>query len=193
VDEGRLTCRASGASPAASVAEALAALPADSTVLVTTADHPLLTTATVEFFLTRAAVDGAAVVAAMVSEKRFRARFPAVRRTFIALRDDGYCGANLFLFRTPEGLTAAEFWRRAEVHRKQPWRLAAVFGVATLAGFALRRFDLADAIRRVSRVIGVSAAVVELEDAESAIDVDSPEDATLVQSILAARAADARP
>lgn len=189
---GRLRCRTSGASPAASVAEALDDTAPGRAVLVTTADHPLLTPAAVERFAAEARAGDADVVAAMVSAAVFRARFPEVRRTFIRLRDDGFCGANLFLFRTPAGSTAARFWREAERHRKRPWRLAAVFGAATLAGFALRRFDLSTALERASKVIGVRAGVVLLDDPEIAIDVDSPADAELAERILAERAAVAR-
>jgi len=186
-ESGRLRCRGSADSPAASVAEALADVAPGRSVLVTTADHPLLTSAAVERFASEARATDAAVVAAMVSATCFRARFPDVRRTFIRLRDDGYCGANLFLFRTPEGREAARFWREAERHRKKPWRLAAVFGMGTLVGFAMGRLDLGEALERASNVIGVRAAVVQLDDPEIAIDVDSPKDAELAETILAAR------
>jgi GTP:adenosylcobinamide-phosphate guanylyltransferase len=184
---GRLICRSCGPSPAASVAEHLAEVSAGTTVLVTTADHPLLEAAIVEEFLGEVAGNAYAVTAAMVSATTFRARYPDLRRTFIPLRGEGYSGANLFAFRTPQGRDAAEFWCRVESYRKTPWKMAALFGPRVLAAFAMRRLDLPQAMARISATIGCPVGVVQLADAESAIDVDSAEDAEIVRQILRRR------
>lgn len=184
---GRLLCRPCGASPAASVAEHLARADAGRTVLVTTADHPLLTPAVVEAFLGEVAGNRLAVTAAMVSASTFRARYPDLRRTFIRLRGESFSGANLFAFRTPEGARAAEFWCRVETYRKTPWKMAALFGPRALVAFALHRLDLGAAMQRISDVIGCPVGVVELSDPECAIDVDSPDDARVVERILRER------
>src|SRR5690606_5828758 len=107
-----------------------------------------------------AAASGADLAVGVVLASRFRPRFPAVRRTFVPLRDDGVTGANLFLFRTPAAQGAARFWRRAEALRKRPWRLVSLFGPVALLRFLARRMDVAEAERRVSAAIGVRVAVV---------------------------------
>jgi CTP:molybdopterin cytidylyltransferase MocA len=184
---GRLVCRVCGPSPAGSVAAHLARADAGRIVLVTTADHPLLTSRVVETFLGGVAGNPFAATAALVSASTFRARYPDMRRTFIRLRGESFSGANLFAFRTPDGARAAEFWCRVEGYRKTPWKMAALFGPRTLAAFALRRLDLGAAMQRISDVVGCPVGAVELSDAECAIDVDSSDDARVVEQILRER------
>jgi len=188
VAEGWLRYHRSAGSPAASVHDFLAREPAGAT-LVTTADHPLLTPEMVRHFLAAADATGADIVVAVVEASLFRARFPRVRRTFIPLGDDAVTGANLFCFRTPRAAEAARFWVRAEVVRKRPWRMAALFGPVTLARFAFGRLSLDEAVDRVSAAMGVRAATVRMPFADCAIDVDGAADLEAAARVLAARRA----
>jgi len=190
---GLLRHRPSAGSPAASVEEALSAGPMDAPLVVTTADHPLLSPAMVERFCSEAERAGAAVVAAVVCETVIRARFPDARRTFIPLRGEAVTGANLFWFASAEGAAAARFWRRTETVRKKPWRLAALFGASTLVRFAARRLDLEAATRHLSERIGLPVAAVRLPFAECGIDVDRPDDLRLASRLLAASGAPRAP
>jgi GTP:adenosylcobinamide-phosphate guanylyltransferase len=187
-DRGLLRFAASGASPAASVAAFLAADGAGP-VLATAADHALLEPEWVVHFLDAAAATGADAVVALVEASVFRRDFPDARRTFVPLRGDAVSGANLFLFRTPRGADVARFWMRAESFRKRPWRMVAVFGPIVLARFALRRLDLDGALAAASRVIGARVAAVRMPFAESAIDVDTPDDLALADSLARKRSA----
>ncbi|MEB2344153.1 MAG: nucleotidyltransferase family protein [Deltaproteobacteria bacterium] len=187
VAEGWLRHHASAGSPAASVHDFLVRESGGGAVLVTTADHPLLTPAMVRHFLGAADATGADVAVAVVEASLFRARFPRVRRTFIPLGDDAVTGANLFCFRTPRAAEAARFWVRAEVVRKRPWRMAALFGPVTLARFALGRLPLDAAVARVSAAMGVRAAAIRMPFAECAIDVDGAADLEAAARVLAAR------
>jgi GTP:adenosylcobinamide-phosphate guanylyltransferase len=195
-DRGVLCFAPSGASPAASVAAFLAADGAGP-VLATAADHALLEPEWVVHFLDAASATGADAVVAVVESSVFRRAFPDARRTFVPLRGDAVSGANLFLFRTPRGADVARFWVRAESFRKRPWRMVAVFGPVALARFALRRLDLDGALGVASRVIGARVAAVRMPFAESAIDVDTPDDLELANRLAARkrsapRAADER-
>jgi len=185
VAAGRLTLHASRESPAASVADALADAPGP--LLVTTADHPLLTRAMLEHFLTRARASGADVAVGVVAASVVRAAHPASPRTFVPLRGEGWSGANLFWLRPPAAQRVAAFWRRAEQDRKRPWRLVRHFGMSTLAAFLLRRLDLDAALARVSRAVGARVVAVPLPFAEAAIDVDRPADLALAERLLAQR------
>jgi len=188
VSAGALRRRASGPSPAASVREFVESAADAAPVLVTTADHALLTAPMVRSFLGEARASGADLVVAVVEEPLFRARFPSVRRTFVPLRGGAVTGANLFWFRGREGARAAQFWTRAEALRKRPWRLVALFGAGALLRFALGRLDLEEALARVSAAMGVRVAAVRLQFAEAAIDVDSPADLAIAREVAAARA-----
>lgn len=187
LESGRVAALASAPSPSASVLACLEGLEEKAPLLVTTADHALLTSAMVGDFLSSAEAEEADFVAGVVTERCFVARFPDARRTFIPLRGERVTGANLFLLRTPAAERVVAFWRRAERFRKQPWRLFAAFGPLSLALFFLRRLDLEAALERASAAFGARAAAVRLPCAESAIDVDSPGDLELAGRILAAR------
>jgi GTP:adenosylcobinamide-phosphate guanylyltransferase len=185
LERGSLVVRESRESPAASVADFLAdrsaaALPC----LVTTADHPLLTAAMLERFWTDAAASGADLAVGVVPEPVFRARYPGMRRTFVRLRDDAFSGANLFAFLQPPAAAVADFWRRMERHRKNPWRMARVFGIGSLAKFAAGRLTVGDALERVRRLAGARVALVRLPFAEAAVDVDREADLQLARSLL---------
>lgn len=185
--QGALRHHPSGTSPAASVFDFLRRHGSTAPTLVTTADHALLMPTMVRYFCTAAAAAGADLAAAVVEESVLRERYPDSRRTFIALRGGAITGANLFLFRTPESAAAARFWTRAEAVRKQPWKLAALFGPVTLARFAAHRLDLDEAAERVSAAMDLRVAAVRMPFAECAIDVDTPADLALSQDILVAR------
>ncbi len=183
---GRLTTHQSLASPSTSVHDALDRGD-PRRVLVTTADHALLTPEIVSHFLGRAAALDADVCVGLVSRPVVEARFPGIPRTWVPMRDDHYSGANLYVFRLPRALCVVDFWKRAESFRKRPWRIASAFGPVSLLQFALRRLTLDAALTRMSKRIGARIEAVRLPFAEAAIDVDRPSDLELAERILAER------
>lgn len=187
---GELEVHKSLASPSRSALDLLDRLGPGEPVLVTTADHPLLTPAIVDCFTGAAASSDADVLVGAVSGALVRARYPETVRTWVRLRDGDWSGANLFALRTPAARRAVEFWIRAEQLRKHPLRLVGVFGPVTLVLFALRRLDLETGLARVSAAMGVRVRAVPLPFAEAAIDVDRLADLELVTRIFrdAARA-----
>ena len=185
----RVALLAGDRTPSLSVAAALAAIPDPYPMLVTTADHPLLTPEIVGHFTAEAAASGADVAAGLTASGVLLAVYPDSKRTWLRFRDERYSGANLFALLTPRAAGAVHFWRRVEADRKKPWRIARAFGYGSLLAYLLGRLTLDDAMRRVSRVIGCEARAVRLPFAEAAIDVDKPADLALVDSILARRAA----
>lgn len=186
--QGRLTLLRSTDSPSRSVLESLDAAGLDEgPVLVTTADHALLDDDMLDAFLAGSRERPSDLCIGLVSRTTIEARFPGAKRTYLRFRDDGYSGANLFLFRTPAARRAAEFWRRVESERKRPWRLARAFGLGSLLLFATRRLSLEAAMRRASRVVGARIEAVAMPMAEAAVDVDKLEDLELVREILSER------
>ncbi len=175
------------AQPSASVVAALERLGGGVPVLVTTADHPLLTAAIVDQFCAAASAAPADVVAAVVDSQTVRAAYPDALRTFYPLRDAAYTGCNLFAFIGPGGQRAAQAWQQVDRHRKQPWRVVALLGPLVLLRFALRRLTLDDAVALLSQRMGVRARVIRLSAPEAGIDVDKVADVELVERILSAR------
>lgn len=187
---GRLELQASTDSPSRSVLASLDHFDlARGPVLVTTADHALLDAAMLEHFFAASAATSADLTLALVPRSRIVERFPQARRTYLKFRGEAYSGANLFLFRTPRSREAALFWQRVERLRKTPWRIARAFGLRNLARFVLRRWTLEQAFSQVSRVIGIEARAIALQEPEAAVDVDKLDDLLLVREILAERRA----
>jgi GTP:adenosylcobinamide-phosphate guanylyltransferase len=172
--------------PSLSVSAAIAVIPDPFPLLVTTADHPLLTPEIVDHF---AAAAGGDVAAGVTSSAVLLASYPGSKRTWLRFRDERYSGANLFALLSPKAMSAVRFWRRVEADRKKPWRLARAFGLGSLLAYGLGLLTLEAAMRRISGVLGCEARAIPLPFAEAAIDVDKPADLALVEIILARRAA----
>jgi GTP:adenosylcobinamide-phosphate guanylyltransferase len=175
----------SGPGIAASILEVAGSAEAPWPVLVTTADHVLLTHGMIDALLDEA---GARDVVAGVAERRtVEAAYPLTRRTWLRFSDGHFSGANLFLLRGCEVAPALEAWSAVEQRRKTAWRLFAGFGPSLLLRALTRSIELDDAVRRAGARLGVRAGVVVLPQAEAAIDVDKLEDLELVERILAGR------
>ena len=181
---GRCSALVSGATPSTSVLQALDEMPDPLPLLITTADHPLLSAAMVDGFCAEARANGADLVAGLTDARVIRAAYPEARRTYLRFADAAYSGANMFALLTPEGRRAVAFWRRVEQERKRPWRLVRAFGLGPLLAYLLGRLTLDEAMGRASTVIGARVAAARLPFAEAAIDVDKPADLALVETIL---------
>ncbi|MEZ5932570.1 MAG: nucleotidyltransferase family protein [Alphaproteobacteria bacterium] len=188
INDGRITLAAPRRTPSESVAQALEAMPEGAAfpLLVTTADHPLLTVPMVEHFCARAPAE-ADLVIGLAEADVIRARYPDAIRTFYRFKAKGYSGCNLFLLNTPTARKVVTFWREMERHRKRPWRLVAAVGVLPLLRFALGQLSLESALRHLSMRVGAEIGMVAMPFAEAAIDVDKPGDLDLAEAILRAR------
>lgn len=184
VSSGQVRWHAPQATPSSSAFTVLQSLPEDVPVLVTTADHALLTAAMVDHFCAEARRSGCDVVAGVARYELIAAAFPGSRRTVTKLRDGGYCGCNLFAFLTPQARQAADFWRQVEKERKKPLRIIKVMGMMAVLRYLLGRLTLEQALARLSRRMKLQAGVVRMPFAEAAVDVDKVEDWLLVESIL---------
>jgi GTP:adenosylcobinamide-phosphate guanylyltransferase len=171
-------------SPARSVADALDEI-GDERVLVTTADHALLSGARVDRFLEGAAATDADVAVGVVERSAFADADATAARTWIRLRCGAYTGANLFALQRARARNAVEFFARAERHRKRPWRMAAALGPTLAIEYLAGTLDLESACRQISRSAGAKIRPVLLQEAAAAIDVDKAADLALAEKILA--------
>lgn len=184
-EEPRVALGVSRSTIAESVAGVAGSNAAPWPVLVTTADHPLLTRDMVEYFIARSAPAEAAL--GVVERDVMLSGYPGTRRTWIRFKGGAYTGANLFALtssRAGEGLARLA---KAEADRKKPIRLLWQFGPALAFGAATRSISLADATARAGKKLGVAMAAVELPMADAGIDVDKVADHRLVEQILAGR------
>ena len=167
-------------SPAASVLAAVEKL--KSPLLLTTGDHPLLRPEWISYFLDR--LPAADITAALAGSEKVLTAVPGAKRTFLRFSDGAYSGCNLFYLANSQAENAVRFWREMEAHRKQPLKLASRLGPLTALRYATGTLPLGDALKRLSKLAGAKAGIVEMPDGFAAVDVDKPSDLALVRKIL---------
>jgi GTP:adenosylcobinamide-phosphate guanylyltransferase len=184
IASGAVTLIDAASSPSLSVLGALETLPLP--LLITTADHPLLSAAMIDRFCAAVPADADAAVA-VVPASLLQRRYPDAIRTYYRFAGEGYSGCNLFLLQSQAAVRIVRFWTRLEQHRKRPWRLIAEVGPLALLRFLLGRLSLDDAMRHLSAKADAVVRAIELPYPEAAIDVDKSADLALVEKIIAHR------
>jgi molybdopterin-guanine dinucleotide biosynthesis protein A len=185
-DEPRIATVHSDSGIASSIAAVAGGPEAPWPVLVTTADHPLLTVPMIEAMI---ASDAAADVAVGVVGRRvLLAAYPGNRRTWLKFAGEAWSGANLFVFRSNRAKIALGLWSEVERDRKKAIKLIAHFGPWLALRALTRTITLEAAMGAVGRKFGLVVRPVALPFAEAGIDVDKPSDHALAEQILAARA-----
>lgn len=177
---------APGPSPVSSALAALDTIETGRPVLITTADHALLTPSMVTA-MCRSGADLDLGVG-LVEHARVQAAYPTSRRTATRLGARAYCGCNLFALYRPAGRRLVERWQRVENERKHPARIVAgMLGWPALARYALRALSLEAAFAGLSKRHGLRAGPILLDEPNAAVDVDSVADLRQVEAILKAR------
>ncbi|PTQ11458.1 hypothetical protein CLG96_08400 [Sphingomonas oleivorans] len=187
-DEPRIAVADSASGISASIAAIAGTDAAPWPVLVTTADHPLLTPAMIETFL--AGTEGADVAVGVVGRRTLIAAYPESRRTWLRFSDDFYTGANLFALTSARAARALAAWSEVEQDRKKALKLIWHFGPLLALRALTRTISLGHAMAIAGRRLGFVARPVALPFAEAAIDVDKPSDHVLAERILRARSDD---
>lgn len=173
-------------SPSRSADSGLTHIDQNSPVLLTTADHALLTSSIVRYFLDESQKSGSDATVGVVKYEDVAAAFPGVKRTVIRLQDGGVCGCNLYAFLNPRGRGLVSFWQRAEDLRKHPGQLIAqTFGLMAVFLYLFGLLTLARGLKAVSAKTGIKVQPVFLPFPQAGVDVDKVEDMLLVESVLA--------
>ena len=186
-DEPRVSTAASHAGIAASVADVAGSAAAPWPVLLTTADHPLLTCDMVA--ATIAGTRDADVGIGVVGRRTLLAAYPGNKRTWLVFRGEAWTGCNLFALRTAAAARALAAWSEVERDRKKALKLVWHFGPWLALRALTRTITLAGALAVAGRKLGLDARPIPLTQPEAGIDVDKPSDHALAERILAARGA----
>ena len=171
--------------PSTSAWHAMQTVPVDTPVLLTTADHPVLSAKIVDQFCTASAAANADVTIGLAPYDLVRQAFPDMKKTVLHFKDGDYCGCNLFTFLTPEGRGVANYWRQVENERKRPLKVIRTLGLWAVLQYLLGQLTLDRATERLSHKLGLRIRAIRLPYAEAAVDVDSIEDHRIVQRKLA--------
>jgi GTP:adenosylcobinamide-phosphate guanylyltransferase len=185
-DDPRIETRESKGTIAETILELLTDSSIEWPVLVTTADHALLDSATVDEFCT--ASKGAGIAIGVVERDTLIRRFPGAKRTWLRFRGGAYTGANLFALASPAVAPAVELWRSVEQDRKKALRIVSILGPHVLVAVALRLVSLDAVLAQLGARLGLSIRAVRLANPLAGIDVDKAEDHALAEAIIAGKA-----
>lgn len=155
-------------------------------VLITTADHPLLTVEMVEHFLRESKGSDASI--GVVEREVLLGRYPQSRRTWMRFRGGGFTGANLFTARKPRTAEGLRVMASAESDRKSQLKMLWRFGLVLAVGGLVGAMSVEQAVLRGGRRFGLKVIAVRLPFAEAGIDVDRPADHRVVSEIFEERA-----
>ena len=193
IETGEIAWYSPGPTPSTSAHAMLQAVPPDRPVLITTADHPLLTPQIVDHFCRDGASGGYDVVIGLAPYPLVRDAFPDLKKTVLRFRDGQFCGCNLFAFLTPEGRRMADFWRQVEKDRKKPLVVIRLLGAWALFRYKMGWLTLDRALTLLSRKAGLRVGAVILPYAHASVDVDSVEDYLHMRRYAAGPAGDSLP
>ena len=157
-------------------------------VLVCTCDIPLVTSASFEALLARAAACELEMVYPVVRRTTCEAACPTGKRTYATLRDGEFTGGNAVLV---PGRAIGNITRLVDAAynaRKNPLGLAKLLGTGFLIKFLSKRLTIAEIERKAVQLLGCRAGAVEMRDAAIAFDVDKLSDLRVAEQVLKQRA-----
>jgi CTP:molybdopterin cytidylyltransferase MocA len=184
LDAGEVHWRPPGPTPSTSAYETMQAIDPQRPVLLTTADHPLLTAEIVDAFGRQSLADDIDVTVGLAPYPLVAEAYPGIRKTVLRFSDGEFCGCNLFAFVTPEGRRSARFWRKIEQQRKKPLVLIGLLGWRAVIRYRLGLLSLEEALEKLGKRLGLRLRAVILPYANASIDVDSISDLVLVRGAL---------
>ncbi|HVA27209.1 MAG TPA: NTP transferase domain-containing protein [Candidatus Baltobacteraceae bacterium] len=167
-----------------SLRNGLTDLPPDDLVLVSASDLPILDAVCIDDFVTRARALDPDIGYGCIERSVHLARYPIVPHTWAHLREGTYCGGG-FIAIKPRVLPQLErFIEALGAARKNPLRLAGLFGWDVLVRFALRRLSIRAAERRASQLLGAEVRAVVSPYPQTGVNVDRVSDIALAEELL---------
>lgn len=155
----------------------------DGPLLVTTADHALLSAASIDAMIE--ALETADVAFAVIRREAVEAAQPGLDCAYVALHDGAFTACDLYGMASARFVDAVKVFRGARTADREAMRIWRAVG---LVGFVMVRLGaetLAGALVRASRRLGMRVRAVELDDGTQAIDVDNERTYAIVEGLLA--------
>jgi molybdopterin-guanine dinucleotide biosynthesis protein A len=167
-----------------SLRNGLHGLAPDELALVSMSDLPILTAASIDDFVAQAHALDPDIGYGCLEQRVHLASYPTFPHTWVRLREGTFCGGG-FIAIKPRVLPRLErFIERLGAARKNPLRLASLFGWDILARFAIGRLPVEYAERRASQLLGARARAIISPYAETGINIDRISDVHLAEDLL---------
>lgn len=167
-----------------SLSRLLADNPTADTVLLSSADIPLLTTEVVDAYIDQCRPFDRIAYYNVVTQETIEQRFPHSGRTFVKLHKMAVAGGDMTLVQTRIMDTNRALWESIVRGRKHAWKLVRLVGLRPLLKFLFRRLSLEDVEEMATRMVGAPVRVINSPYPELAMDVDKPRQVELLRSLL---------
>jgi molybdopterin-guanine dinucleotide biosynthesis protein A len=148
-------------------------------LLISASDLPVLTPRAIDDYIGRAQAAAADLTYGCLEKSVHLAAFPEAPHTWAHLRDGDYCGTGFISMKPRVWPALDRVIERLGEARKNPLKLASLFGWRILWRYALKRLTIAQAEARASYVIGAPVRAIVSPYAEIGINVDRLSDIAL--------------
>jgi GTP:adenosylcobinamide-phosphate guanylyltransferase len=157
-------------------------------MVVTTADNALFTQEALDHFIDASLKDKADAAAAFARRASVLLAHAEGQRRFYTMADDAYSNCNCYWIGSASALSAVEVFRTGGQFRKNPMRIAQMFGFTNLIAMRLGLFSLSASFRQISKKLALNVVPIVFEDGALAIDVDNVRSHKIVEHIIMTRA-----
>ncbi|WP_313441134.1 NTP transferase domain-containing protein [Novosphingobium sp.] len=154
----------------------------DGPLLVTTADHALLSAESVDAMAEM--LEGCDIAFALARRAAVEAAHPKALRNYIALRDGDFATCDLYGMASARFVDAVDVFRGAGIGGRESSRILRAIGLAGLVMIKLGLESLSGAVVRASRRLGLRVRAVIMADGTQAIDVDNDRTYAIVRDLL---------
>lgn len=157
-------------------------------VLVVPCDMPLIDKHCAEEFLDNARAlyeqKNARIIYGIVEKQNYIRKFPAMKRTYLKLKDGAFCGTGFFYMDREVVKNLKSIFEKISGFRKKPWQAVSMLGFFTIIKLLTRQLTIKDLEEKAEKFLGCASKTVVLRDPVSAVNVDSVEDLIEVEKIL---------
>jgi molybdopterin-guanine dinucleotide biosynthesis protein A len=154
-------------------------------VVLASSDIPALRAEMVDWLVETAMGTQDDIYYGVVPRAVMEATFPNSKRTYTKLKDIELCGADINIAHVRmAGEKYLDLWQQLIGNRKSPMRQAATVGFDTLFLLAIRGITLENAVKRVSKKIGIKGRAIVWQHAEAGMDVDKPHQLEILRAYL---------
>lgn len=155
--------------------------PAVDFVLVITGDLPLLTPAAVNDLIQQSLASRQDVAYPIIPKDSCERAFPGAKRTYVKVREGVFTGGNGVVAARDFFELRRELIRRLFESRKNPIKLASMFGLGFVLGLLTGRLSIPQLEARAGEIIGGRVAAIISTHPELGFDVDKLDDLNLAR------------
>jgi GTP:adenosylcobinamide-phosphate guanylyltransferase len=152
--------------------------------LAASSDVPAITGKMVDWMINTALETEHDIYFYAIERSIVESRFPDSQRTYVHLKDMQLCGGDMNIIRLMNDRSHERLLKKMAAARKNPFKIASLFGPGMLILLLLRQLTLESARERVSHRLGLRGRVILSPFAEIGMDVDFPHQLDMLRSRL---------